>query len=123
MMAPLGAKTTQDLDAETHLILWRIYADYYCEHKPSVTINYTDAEFMRLGARVYEDFDHISGISFLPKSEHTYQQAPFEAITAEEYEEFPKILVDFSVLSTYESEDGTKSSHEMACTAGGCEIK
>ena len=123
MMAPLGAKTTQDLDAETHLILWRIYADYYCEHKPSVTINYTDAEFMRLGARVYEDFDHISGISFLPKSEHTYQQAPFEAITAEEYEEFPKILVDFSVLSAYESEDGTKSSHEMACTAGGCEIK
>jgi len=123
MKAPDAAKTTQDLDAETHLILWRIYADYYCEHKPSVTINYTDAEFLRLGARVYEDFDHLSGISFLPKSEHTYQQAPFEAITAEEYDAFPKVVVDFSQLPLYEAEDTTTSSHDMACTAGGCEIK
>lgn len=123
MRSPAGCKTTQDLEAETHLILWRIYAEYYCEHKPSVTINYTDAEFMRLGARVYEDFDAISGVSFLPKSEHTYQQAPFEAITEEEYNNFPSVIVDFSKLPLYEVEDTTTSSHAMACTAGGCEIK
>lgn len=122
MAAPFGSKTTQTLDAETHLILWRIYADYYCEHKPSVTINYTDAEFMRLGATVYEQFDSISGISFLPKSEHTYQQAPFEEITQEEYENFPKITVDFDLLRFYEREDTTKASHEPACSAGGCNI-
>lgn len=122
MKAPQGAKTTQTLTAETHLVLWRIYADYYCEHKPSVTINYTDAEFLRLGATVYEQFDHISGISFLPKSEHTYQQAPFEEMTEEEYLAFPKIEVDFSQLYLYEKEDSTKAAHEPACTAGGCAI-
>ena len=122
MMAPLGAKTTQDLDAETHLILWRIYADYYCEHKPSVTINYTDAEFLRLGATVFEQFDSISGVSFLPKAEHTYQQAPFEEITEEQYLQFPKVDVDFSMLRFYEAEDTTKAAHEPACTAGGCTI-
>ena len=122
MAAPAGAKTTQTLDAETHLILWRIYADYYCEHKPSVTINYTDAEFMRLGATVYEQFDSISGVSFLPKAEHTYQQAPFEEITEEQYLAFPKVDVDFSLLHIYEKDDATKASHELACTAGGCVI-
>lgn len=122
MSAPTGARTTQDLDAETHLILWRIYADYYCEHKPSVTINYTDAEFLRLGATVYEQFDSISGVSFLPKAEHTYQQAPFEEITEEQYHAFPNIKVDFSVLSNYETEDTTKAAHEPACSAGGCSI-
>lgn len=122
MSAPPGAKTTQTLDAETHLILWRIYADYYCEHKPSVTINYTDAEFLRLGATVYEQFDSISGVSFLPKAEHTYQQAPFEEITEEQYLAFPKVMVDFSVLPVYEQDDSTKASHEPACTAGGCTI-
>jgi ribonucleoside-diphosphate reductase alpha chain len=122
MSAPRGARTTQDLDAETHLILWRIYADYYCEHKPSVTINYTDSEFLRLGATVYEQFDSISGVSFLPKSEHTYQQAPFEEITEEQYNAFPNIAVDFSVLSNYETEDTTKAAHEPACSAGGCSI-
>lgn len=122
MAAPMGAKTTMDLSAETHLILWRIYADYYCEHKPSVTINYTDEEFLRLGATVYEQFDHLSGISFLPKAEHTYMQAPFEEITEEQYHNFPKPVVDFSFLRMYETEDGTKASHEPACTAGGCTI-
>ena len=122
MCAPPGAKTNQTLDAETHLILWRIYADYYCEHKPSVTINYTDAEFLRLGATVYEQFDSISGVSFLPKAEHTYQQAPFEEISEEQYLAFPKVTVDFTQLYLYEQEDTTKAAHEPACTAGGCTI-
>jgi ribonucleoside-triphosphate reductase len=123
MRAPGGARTTADLDAETHLILWRVYADYYCQHKPSVTINYKDSEFLRLGSQVYEQFDYISGVSFLPKNEIAYQQAPFEEITEEQYEAFPKVAVDFSLLSQYELSDSTKSSHTMACTAGGCEIQ
>lgn len=122
MEAPLDSMTNKDLDAQTHLILWRVYADYYCEHKPSVTINYTDDEFLTLGSLVYQQFDCISGVSFLPKSDHTYQQAPFEEITQEEYEKFPKISVDFTQLSNYEQEDQTKASHEPACTAGGCAI-
>jgi ribonucleoside-diphosphate reductase alpha chain len=122
MAAPFDSLTNKDLDAQTHLILWRVYADYYCEHKPSVTINYTDDEFLNLGSLVYGQFDYISGVSFLPKSEHTYQQAPFEEITQEEFESFPQISVDFTQLSNYEQEDQTKSAHEPACTAGGCTI-
>ena len=122
MAAPTDSITNKDLDAQTHLILWRVYADYYCEHKPSVTINYTDDEFLTLGSLVYQQFDCISGVSFLPKSDHTYQQAPFEEITQEEYEKFPQVSVDFTQLSNYEQEDQTKASHEPACTAGGCTI-
>lgn len=122
MSAPEGAKTKVDLDAHTHLILWRVYADYWCEHKPSVTINYTDEEFIRLGASVYEHFDSISGVSFLPKDNSVYPQLPFEEITKEQYLAFPSVQVDFSLLRIYEIEDTTKSSHEMACTAGGCQI-
>ena len=122
MAAAEGSKTKIDLDAQTHLILWRIYADYWCEHKPSVTINYTDEEFIRLGATVYEHFDNISGVSFLPKDNSVYPQLPFEEITREQYLAFPQVDVDFTVLRLYELEDETKSSHEMACTAGGCQI-
>jgi ribonucleoside-diphosphate reductase alpha chain len=123
MKAADGARTAETLDAHTHLILWRIYAEYYCNHKPSVTISYKDNEFMILGASVYDQFDSISGVSFLPKSEHTYEQAPFEAITLEQYIQFPRTVIDFSQLHLYEFEDTTTSSHTMACTAGGCELK
>jgi ribonucleoside-diphosphate reductase alpha chain len=123
MKAADGARTAETLDAHTHLILWRIYAEYYCNHKPSVTISYKDNEFMILGASVYDQFDSISGVSFLPKSEHTYEQAPFEAITLEQYTQFPRTVIDFSQLHLYEFEDTTTSSHTMACTAGGCELK
>jgi len=123
MKAPFGALTTQDLTAEQHLILWRIYADYYCMHKPSVTINYTDEEYLALGSMVYGNFDSISGVSFLPKTEHTYEQAPFEQITEEEYKAFNNVQIDFTLLPEYEKTDTTTSSHTMACTAGGCELK
>lgn len=123
MKAPTGALTTQDLTAEQHLILWRIYADYYCMHKPSVTINYTDEEYLTLGSMIYANFDSISGISFLPKTEHTYEQAPFEQITEEEYKAFNNVQIDFTLLPEYEKTDTTTSSHTMACTAGGCELK
>jgi ribonucleoside-diphosphate reductase alpha chain len=114
--------TSRNLDAITHMILWKIYQDYYCHHKPSVTVNYNDNEFLLLGQWVYEYFDGISGVSFLPKTEHTYQQAPFEEISEEVYNTFPYVDVDFSVLPSYEKSDTTTSSHSFACTANGCEL-
>lgn len=122
MKAAGDGRTSKDLDAITHMILWKVYQDYYCHHKPSVTVNYSDSEFLMLGQWVYEYFDGISGVAFLPKTEHTYQQAPFEEITEEVYNLIPDIEVDFSILPNYEKTDTTISSHSFACTAQGCEL-
>jgi len=116
-------KDTQDqvypLD---HLELWMLYKEHWTHHNPSVTINYDDDTFLGLGAVVYANFDKIGGVSFLPKVDHVYAQAPFEAITQEEYEAFNQVSVDWSLLQNYEHHDTTVSSHTMACTGGSCEI-
>lgn len=122
MKANNASVTSQTLDPITHMILWKIYQDYYCHHKPSVTVSYSDNNFLMLGQWVYEYFDGISGVSFLPKSEHVYKQAPFEEITEETYANFTSVEVDFSLLSKYEKTDQTTASHSLACTANGCEI-
>ena len=100
-----------------------IYQEYYCDHKPSITVSYTDTDYLEVGNWVWTNFDKISGVSFLPKSDHTYAQAPFEAVDARTYNLFPKVDIDFSKLKQYETSDSTTSSHEMACTAGGCDVK
>jgi ribonucleoside-triphosphate reductase len=105
-----------------HFALWRIYKEHWTHHNPSVTIDYTDDTFLELGAEVYKNFDEICGVSFLPKTDHVYAQAPFEEISAEEYKIFPKIDVNWELLSSYELEDTTQASHTMACTGGSCEI-
>ena len=120
--APVGSLTQDDLQAIDHLNLWLAYQESYCQHKPSITVNYSDAEFMPVGQWVWENFDKISGISFLPKADHVYAQAPFEAITKEQYDEYADVHVDFNMLSAYEKTDTTTSSHTLACTAGACEI-
>jgi ribonucleoside-triphosphate reductase len=120
--APSGSLTQDELQAIDHLNLWLAYQEYYCQHKPSITVNYSDSEFMPVGQWVWENFDKISGISFLPKSDHVYAQAPFEAITKEMYDAYTMVPVDFNNLSFYEKTDTTTSSHTMACTAGACEI-
>jgi len=120
--APQGSITQKELTAIEHLKLWKAYQDHYCNHKPSITVNYTDNEFIGVGQWVWDNFDSISGISFLPKSDHVYAQAPFEEIDARTYNMHPKPDVDFNKLSDYEKEDTTKSSHTMACTANGCEL-
>lgn len=120
--APSGSLTQDELQAIDHLNLWLAYQEYYCQHKPSITVNYSDSEFMPVGQWVWENFDKISGISFLPKSDHIYAQAPFEAITKETYDSYVMVPVDFNHLSFYEKTDTTTSSHTMACTAGACEI-
>lgn len=122
--APIGAMCTADVGAMEQLRLWKIYQDHWCEHKPSITVYYTDEEFLQIGSWLYENFDSVSGVSFLPRSEHTYRQAPYQAITEEEYKklkaEMPEI--QWGLLGSYEQEDSTTGSQELACTAGGCEI-
>jgi ribonucleoside-triphosphate reductase len=120
--APVGSLTQNELQAIDHLNLWLTYQESYCQHKPSITVNYDDNEFMPVGQWVWENFDKISGISFLPKSDHVYAQAPFEAISKETYNAYQHVDVDFKMLSHYELTDTTTSSHTMACTAGACEI-
>lgn len=120
--SPQDSITQKNLRALDHLQLWHTYQQSYCHHKPSITISYGDDEFLAIGQWVYENFNEISGISFLPKSDHIYAQAPFEEIDAKVYSMSPKIEVDWSLLQNYEKEDSTKSSHAMACTAGACEI-
>ena len=118
--APKGSKTLNALD---HLKLWKLYQDEWCDHKPSVTITYTDEEFQAIGAWLYENFNQVSGISFLPKDDHVYQQAPYEAIHEEVYEDRLKRMpqdVDWS--SFVEESDGTRGSQEMACSGDVCEV-
>ena len=125
MKSPHGATTRDDMTALEQLELWKNYALAWCEHKPSVTITVRDAEWMEVGAWVYKNFDICSGISFLPHSDHTYAQAPYQDITKEEYEELsakmPK-TIDWSALSLYEKEDTTSGSQTLACSAGACEL-
>lgn len=120
-----GSVTRNDLSAIEHLELWLAYQRHWCEHKPSITITVREPEWMEVGAFVYRHFDEISGISFLPHSDHSYRQAPYQDCTKEQYEELlakmPKD-VDWSKLKEYEKSDSTKSSQTMACSADGCEI-
>ena len=125
MKSPQGAVTRTAMTAIEQLKLWLTYQRHWCEHKPSVTISVKESEWMDVGAWVYEHFDEVSGISFLPFSEHTYQQAPYQDIDEVQYKEFltkmPK-KVDWSKLQDFEKEDTTSGGRELACTAGVCEI-
>ena len=123
--APEGAITRHELSAKRHLDLWMLYQKAWCEHKPSVTIYVKPDEWEEVGDWVYDNFDEVSGISFLPHSEHTYQQAPYQDITKEEFLEWTERMpkdVDWDMLSAYELEDGTTGTQELACTAGACDI-
>jgi len=114
-----------DLSAVKQLELWLVYQKYWCEHKPSITVSVKEKEWLEVGAWVYKHFDYMSGVSFLPFSEHTYKQAPYQDIQKDEYEflinKMPK-GVEWSKLSDYEKSDMTLASQELACSAGFCEI-
>ena len=123
VQAPKGAKTS--IKALDHLELWLMFQENWCEHKPSITVSVEEDEWMEVGAWVYKHFDKVSGISFLPKSDHSYRQAPYESITKEQYDELvakSPDQIDWSRLSEYELEDNTDSSQTLACSADGCEI-
>jgi len=123
--APTNAVVTSDLSAIDQLETWLMYQRHWCEHKPSVTINVKKDEWFEVGAFVYEHFDEMSGVSFLPYDDHIYQQAPYQECTKDEYKELMKTMpksIDWTKLSEYESEDTTKSSQTFACTGETCEI-
>jgi len=125
MKSPSEAICRTDMTALEQLELWKVYAQNWCEHKPSVTISVKEDEWVSTASWVYENFDEISGISFLPFSDHTYKQAPYQDCTEKEYEEtlnqMPK-NVDWNKLSDYEQKDFTVASQELACSAGQCEV-
>ena len=123
--SPYGAITRTEMTAIEQLEYWLVFQRHWCEHKPSVTISVKESEWMEVGAWVYKNFDEVSGISFLPFSEHTYQQAPYQDINEEQYNTFLEKMpnhINWSLLKEYEKEDTTIGSKEFACTADSCEI-
>jgi ribonucleoside-diphosphate reductase alpha chain len=122
--SPEGAITRNDMSALEQLELWLVYQRHWCEHKPSVTVTVRDKEWMEVGAWVYKHFDEVSGVSFLPHSDHTYQQAPYQDCSEREYLDALALMperIDWTKLSDYEKEDMTKSAQTFACV-GSCEI-
>ncbi len=125
MKAPKGAVTRNERNAIEQLELWLMYQRYYCEHKPSVTISVREHEWMEVGAWVYKHFDEVSGVSFLPHSDHSYQQAPYEECDKKTHDELawkmPK-EVNWDLISEYELTDQTVSTKTLACTGSVCEL-
>ena len=124
MKGPAKGVYRKEMTATQQLEIWKIYQESWCEHKPSVTVSVKEDEWMDVGSWVYENFNMMSGVSFLPMSDHTYRQAPYQDCSKAEYEELLKKMpdVDWSKLSDYESVDMTSGSQELACQAGACEV-
>lgn len=123
--SPTGAITRNDMTAIEQLSLWLTYQRHWCEHKPSITVTVRDHEWMEVGAWVYAHFDEVSGVSFLPHSDHTYQQAPYQEVGEREYLDLLAIMpskIDWAKLSDYETEDTSKGTQTFACVGGSCEI-
>ena len=123
--APKYAITRDNLSAIQQLEVWLTYQRHWCEHKPSITVSVKEDEWMEVGAWIYKHFDEVSGISFLPYSEHTYVQAPYQEVTKDQYEnmveKMPK-TINWEALSLYELEDTTTGTQALACVSGECEI-
>lgn len=120
--APEGAQTASEVSAMDQLKLWKAYQEHWCEHKVSMTCYYRDSEFLEAGQWMFNNFDAVSGISFLPYTEHTYQQAPYEAITKEEYNELMKGFPTEFNWDIPENYDATTGSQELACVGSSCEL-
>lgn len=123
--APEGAVTRNDMTAVEQLETWLMYQRHWCEHKPSVTVSVKDSEWMDVGAFVYKYFDEMSGVSFLPYDGGTYQQAPYQECSKEDYEallEKSPTSIEWSKLGEYEAEDNTSGMQSLACSSDGCEI-
>jgi len=125
MKSPDGAVVTADMSAIQQLDMWLAYQRSWCEHKPSVTINVKNAEWFEVGAFVHKHFDEMSGVSFLPFNEHTYQQAPYQDCSRTDYKTLLSCMpkdIDWTLLSNYEKEDNTAGSQTLACSGDSCEI-
>ena len=124
MKSPKKSVKRDDMTAIQQLQTWLTYQRHWCEHKPSVTVSVRDDEWMEVGAFVFKHFDEMSGVSFLPHSDHTYQQAPYQDCTEDVYNEFRGKFgdIDWKSFTNYEKEDNTKSSQTFACSGDSCEI-
>ena len=123
--SPESSTCVKEVGAMEQLALWKTYQNHWCEHKPSVTVYYTDSEYFKVAQWIWDNFDLCSGISLLPTSDHVYQQAPYEDIDEDQYEKLVAIMpqnVDWEELSQFEKEDNTTGSQELACVGGACEI-
>jgi len=120
--SPEGAVTASEMGAMEQLELWEIYQDYWCEHKPSMTCYYRDNEFLEVGQWLYNKFDKVSGISFLPYSDHAYQQPPYEPIDKKTYNELAKVAPKEISWDIEEASDMTEGSQQLACTGDNCEL-
>jgi ribonucleoside-diphosphate reductase alpha chain len=123
--SPTNAVVTEDITAIEQLETWLAYQRHWCEHKPSVTINVRKDEWFEVGAFVYKHFDEMSGVSFLPYNEHTYQQAPYQEVDKAQYKDLLSSMpsaIAWSELANYEKEDNTVSMQTMACTGDVCEM-
>ena len=125
MRSPVESVMRDAKSAIEQLEIWKTYQLYWCEHKPSITVYVKEEEWLQVGAWVYENFDVMSGVSFLPHSDHSYKQAPYQEVDKKTYQEWltktPR-NINWMDLTKYEKEDTTTSSKELACTAGACEI-
>ena len=125
MKSPVESVMRDAKSAIEQLEIWKTYQLYWCEHKPSITVYVKGEEWLQVGAWVYENFDVMSGVSFLPHSDHSYKQAPYQEVDKKTYQEWltktPR-NINWMDLTKYEKEDTTTSSKELACTAGACEI-
>lgn len=123
--APRGALTRKDISAIDHLNIWKVYKEHWTEHNPSVTISVREEEWIEVANWVYQNWDVVGGISFLPFSDHTYKQAPYQDCDVTTYKQFEADMpknIDWSLLSVYETEDTTTGSQTLSCTAGNCEV-
>src|SRR6056300_595309 len=120
--APEDAVIAGDQTGLEQLDLWTMYQEHWCEHKPSITVYYRDDEYLAIGNWLYNNFDSVSGVSFLPYSDHTYEQAPYESITEEQYNELVKAMPETVSWDLNEASDVTEGSQELACVGNSCEI-
>ena len=123
--APKDSITRHDMTAIEHLEIWSLYAEHWCEHKPSITVSVKEDEWLKVGAFVYANFDTMSGVSFLPMSEHIYEQAPYQDCTKAEYEKLLKAMpetINWKGLGEYEREDNTMGSQTLNCVGDFCEV-
>tara|TARA_R110001592_G_scaffold361687_1_gene673149 strand:+ start:1532 stop:3448 length:1917 start_codon:yes stop_codon:yes gene_type:complete len=123
--SPDAAICRTDMKALEQLHVWKRFSDHWCEHKPSVTVSVKEHEWVEVGNWCYSNFDSLSGISFLPFSDHSYRQAPYQDSTKQEYKKLCAAMpdaIDWKEFDNYEKEDNTKASQELACSAGVCEV-
>ena len=123
--SPEGAITKDEVSPRDHLELWKVYNKHWAEHQVSVTVSVPEDKWVDTGAWVYDNFDELSGLSFLPASDHSYKQAPYQECTQEEYETLQASMptsLDWTRFTAYEESDNTTASHELACVGGACDI-